>query len=333
MPQISVIVPVYNVEKYINRCVDSILAQTFRDFELILVDDGSSDKSGKICDEYARNGENITVIHQKNGGRSVARNTGIRWVREQSSSRWIAFVDSDDWIHPQYLERLYFAAVETGASIVSCRLCRTAMKSPFQNLENIKWNVVESEKDYTHCFRGIFAYFPTRLFQVQCFDNILFPIGRNWEDLSVCWKILIKYKTVTTLPDVLYFYFINEDGIVRSKWTEARWDEIIAYEEHIDELEKKYDKWRSVLPCLKSEYVRAISSGYYKLMTEGSKNDILDNKNKYQNKARRALKMYRKECNITVLDYPTIYEAAFPKTMRLYWYWKKIEKMIRRKNA
>ena len=96
MPGISVIVPVYKVENFLHRCVDSILAQTFTDFELILVDDGSPDGCGEICDAYAREDSRIHVIHQKNGGLSAARNTGIDWVLENSDSRWLAFVDSDD---------------------------------------------------------------------------------------------------------------------------------------------------------------------------------------------------------------------------------------------
>ena len=106
MPTISVIVPVYKVEKYIHRCVDSILSQTFTDFELILVDDGSPDNCGKICDEYAEKDIRIHVIHQENGGLSAARNAGIDWVFANSDSEWITFIDSDDWVHPEYLERL-----------------------------------------------------------------------------------------------------------------------------------------------------------------------------------------------------------------------------------
>ena len=103
MPSISVIVPVYNVEKYIYRCIDSILGQTFTDFELILVDDGSPDNSGVICDKYAEKDNRIRVIHQENAGVSVARNTGL----EVSTGTYIAFVDSDDYIEEKYLERLY----------------------------------------------------------------------------------------------------------------------------------------------------------------------------------------------------------------------------------
>ena len=116
MPTISVIVPVYNVEIYLHRCVDSILAQTFTDFELILVDDGSPDNCGAICDEYAKKDSRVRVIHKENGGQSSARNRAI----EAAQGEWIHFVDSDDLIHPQMLEILYRAAQESGANISAC---------------------------------------------------------------------------------------------------------------------------------------------------------------------------------------------------------------------
>ena len=111
MPKISVIVPVYNVEAYLKRCVDSILAQTYTDFELILVDDGSPDNCPAMCDEYALQDRRVKVIHQQNGGLSAARNAGIDWGFQNSNSEWFSFVDSDDCVHPKYLEALLNAAI------------------------------------------------------------------------------------------------------------------------------------------------------------------------------------------------------------------------------
>ena len=107
MGRISVIVPVYKVENYLHRCVDSILGQSFADFELILVDDGSPDNCGSICDAYAVKDSRIRVIHQENGGLSAARNAGIDWVFAHSDSQWLTFIDSDDWIHGSFLQILH----------------------------------------------------------------------------------------------------------------------------------------------------------------------------------------------------------------------------------
>lgn len=118
MPEISVIVPVYKAEAFLHRCVDSILAQTFTDFELILVDDGSPDGSGAICDEYAAKDARVRVIHQKNGGVSSARNAGL----DTAKGNWISFVDSDDYVLPQYLEHLYepeFDLIVIGRKVIN----------------------------------------------------------------------------------------------------------------------------------------------------------------------------------------------------------------------
>ena len=112
MADISIIVPVYQVEEYLHRCIDSILKQTYPDFEVILIDDGSPDNCGNLCDEYAKKDTRIHVIHQMNGGLSVARNSGIDWAFANSSSKWLTFIDSDDWVHPQYLEVLLNAAIK-----------------------------------------------------------------------------------------------------------------------------------------------------------------------------------------------------------------------------
>ena len=120
MAVISVITPIYNTEKLLGRCVDSILNQTFRDFALILVDDGSTDGSGRLCDELAARDSRIVVLHQKNSGVGAARNRGLDWVFANTDSRWITFVDSDDWVHPRMLELLLDAAVSGGTLLSAC---------------------------------------------------------------------------------------------------------------------------------------------------------------------------------------------------------------------
>ena len=130
MPQISVIVPVYRAEKFLHRCVDSVLGQTFRDFELILLDDGSLDGSGAICDAYAARDSRVWAIHQKNAGVCAARNTCLDWVLSNSDSQWIFFIDNDDWMHPETLERLHRAALEQGTTDCRLRLCADGGRKP-----------------------------------------------------------------------------------------------------------------------------------------------------------------------------------------------------------
>lgn len=128
VPAISVVVPVYRVEPYLNRCIESILAQTFRDFELILVDDGSPDRCPQMCDEWAQRDNRIQVIHKKNGGLPDARNAGIA----AATGAYLAFVDSDDWVEPDFLETLYQGMVGNGADVVQCayrRVYETRMQT------------------------------------------------------------------------------------------------------------------------------------------------------------------------------------------------------------
>ena len=133
--KISVIVPVYKVEPYLRKCVDSVLGQTFKDFELILVDDGSPDNCGKICDEYAAADDRVKVIHQANGGLSAARNAGIDWVMAYSKSEYITFIDSDDWVADTYLERLY-EGVGLGAEISVVGMARAFDENTIASAEN-----------------------------------------------------------------------------------------------------------------------------------------------------------------------------------------------------
>ena len=136
MSVISIIVPVYKVEKYLSRCIDSILSQTFKDFELILVNDGSPDNSGDICNKYAEKDKRVIVLNQANGGLSSARNAGLNWLYDNSDSQWITFVDSDDWIHPNYLEFLYNGAVNRRGKISICEFVRTNEQKEYPLIKN-----------------------------------------------------------------------------------------------------------------------------------------------------------------------------------------------------
>ena len=145
MPLISVIVPVYKVEPYLSRCIDSILAQTFTDFELILINDGSPDNCGKICDEYAQKDNRIHVIHKENGGLSSARNAGIDWAFANSNSQWLTFIDSDDWIHHEYLELLLSGATSTNTDICVCEYTETSEFSDFEKLSTANTQKISPE--------------------------------------------------------------------------------------------------------------------------------------------------------------------------------------------
>ena len=153
MANISVIVPVYKVEEFLSRCVDSILCQSYPDFEVILVDDGSPDRCGQMCEDYARQDSRIHVIHQENGGLSAARNSGIDWVFANSDSRSLAFVDSDDWVHPDFLKVLYRTAEPTLCKISACGFFLTSGETIPQN-QNTEPQKLSADDYFCENFHG-----------------------------------------------------------------------------------------------------------------------------------------------------------------------------------
>lgn len=237
MPIISVIVPVYKVEKYIHRCVDSILGQTYSDFELILVDDGSPDNCGAICDEYAAKDSRVVVIHQQNGGLSAARNAGIDWAFAHSDSQWLSFIDSDDWVHPEYLQRLLDAALEHDVSVSICGYAETSGPNPTIEpaaLAPTLWNV---EDFYIqHNVNATIAC--GKLYHKESFREIRYPVGKLHEDEFTTYKILFAFDSVAVISAPLYAYFANAEGITKSGMTRFRLDGFSAIEEEIAYLQK-----------------------------------------------------------------------------------------------
>ena len=218
MPQISVIVPVYKVEPYLHKCVDSILVQTFTDFELILIDDGSPDNCGNICDEYAEKDSRVKVIHQKNGGLSAARNAGLDWVFANSSSEWIAFVDSDDYVAENYLELLYEAATENNADLAMCGFKRVDDKD-----KEIEGSIyfADSVANKVESFQLIADYPWTvvawgKLYKRELFDNIRYPIGKISEDEFVIHKILCKTEKVALNSNQSYYYVDRKESLTNT---------------------------------------------------------------------------------------------------------------------
>ena len=235
MAQISVIVPVYKVEAYLDRCVGSILNQSFSDFELILVDDGSPDKCGQLCDGYAAWDSRIHVIHQENGGLSAARNSGIDWVFGNSESQWIAFVDSDDWIHREYLSQLYRAVTETGCAISACGLYRTVGEDRGGAVEYVCQAM--SADDY-YCspviHGGVTAVAWNKLYHRSLFETLRYPVGKLHEDEFTTYLAVYAAGQVAVLEAELYAYYQNPQGIMNSAWNPRRLHALEAVEQQMD---------------------------------------------------------------------------------------------------
>lgn len=321
MCKISVIVPIYNVEKYLNRCVDSILVQTFTDFELILVDDGSPDNCGKICDEYAAKDSRIHVIHKKNGGLSDARNAGIDWAFASSDCEWISFVDSDDWIHPQYLEILYRAATEHQVDVSICAFQKTN-----GDIESFEVNedvfTVNTEEFYDrNRINAIIAC--GKLYRKQCFAEIRYPVGKLHEDEFTTYKILFKLTVVAFTEAKLYYYYKNEESIMHATWSDKRLDALDAFKEQISYFKTNgYD--RAFVRSVRA-YIGTICDDY-KLILNTKNNKLLI---KLKQELRKALKTYNEQVPFDECRWA--YMVAYPKFTKFYGLAERVVKGLWRK--
>jgi len=233
IPTVSIVVPIYKVEQYLRQCIDSILCQTHQGFDLILVDDGSPDNSGDICENYARTDSRITVIHQKNGGLSAARNTGIDWSLAHSPSRYITFIDSDDFIAPTYLEDLY-DGVSTGAQVSCVRYtCFSDSGSFTFGILAKKWRR-ETPENYWLKTSALPQSAWGKLYSKSLFQHVRYPVGRLHEDEFTTHKILFSVGEIATCNKHPYYYRLRKTGITGSTWSPQRMDSLDAYVEQCD---------------------------------------------------------------------------------------------------
>ena len=265
MPQVSIIVPVYNVEKYLDECIESILNQTFKDFELILVDDGSVDKSGEICDKYADNNGNIKVIHQENQGQASARNNGVKLAK----SEWIMFVDSDDVIHYNLLKFLFDAAIESKSMMAVCdRIESRDLPKGFFNKYQYNYysEYVTFEKLKRYYIENKYFYWAPipALVKKEIISKIPFQKGRIFEDNAICCQIVYNAKKIVIIPYELYWYRDNPNGTMHQLFTEKDLDYLWALETQIDFYKKNNYKEMyeiiidSLIECAFIFYFRSI---------------------------------------------------------------------------
>lgn len=325
MPKISVIVPIYNVEKYLRRCVDSILNQTFSDFELILVDDGSPDNCGKICDEYAVKDRRIVVIHQKNGGLSTARNAGIDWAFVNSNSQYLSFIDSDDWVHPDFLEFLYRAILKHNVQISVCNVEKT-------DKEAVCWQKVghnSEKKDALQFYMGKNVWATVawnKLYAKNVFKKYRYPVGRVHEDEFLTYKLLYDVKEIAWIEEPLYEYYSRSDSIMGTVTLKRLLDKEKAITEQFNFWKSHHEMtaWQKAAKVLACCYYWNIQSF-----------STLPNKNKTYNKKlnkklRFLLLIHGRKAKIFSSETAYIYEFAFPRFMQYYWLLKATETKLKK---
>ena len=213
---VSIIVPIYGVERYLDQCIESIVAQTYFNLEILLIDDGSPDQCPQMADEWALRDKRITVVHKKNGGLSDARNCGL----ERATGEYIVFVDSDDWIEREYVERMLDASIRENADVVACT---------FVNELEATHETVIREKPY---FSGgteealAMLYDDTRIgataikfYRRRIWENLRFPKGKLYEDALTVYQVFDLADRIAQIPDALYHYRIRENSIMTSKFS------------------------------------------------------------------------------------------------------------------
>ncbi len=258
-PKISVIVPVYKVEPYLRKCLDSIINQTYRNLQIILVDDGSPDNCGAICDEYASKDSRIEVIHQENGGVSAARNAGLKLA----AGDYIGWVDSDDWIEPDMYAYMLENMQKYEADIAVCsRLECFKERKLFKGWRQME--VLDKKQALEKLLENgqMQNYLWDKLWRRELFAGITFPDGRTFEDIAVMHRIFAKAQRVVCLPEAKYFYLQHNASIVGNVCLKNRFNHYLAAKERYVEMVAEWPQFEALLLAQCAVSAVGIWSGY-----------------------------------------------------------------------
>lgn len=319
MELISVIVPIYKVEKYLEQCLDSILKQSYNNLEIILVNDGSPDNCGKICDEYAKKDNRIKVIHKENGGLSSARNAGL----DIATGEYISFIDSDDCVAENFIETLYKLCIENNCDISECdflrfenEICTNKMKI---NVETHTSYEMQSRLDeYEFSVRGVVVW--NKLYKKYLYQNIRFPVGKINEDEYTTYKVLYNCKTlICTTNQELYYYRINSNSIMGQNFNVRRLDVLLGLEEKMNFYKEK--KYMDIYVKVVVRYQNLLNSFFISL-SECNIN-LKNEKDIIIKKARKNYKIY-KSCR----DKNKIKNLIFILIPHFYYYLIKFKRRI-----
>ena len=321
MPNISVIVPVYNIQMYVSMCLDSILDQVYQDFELIIIDDGSSDQSGPICEQYAQRDSRIRLVHQKNGGLSAARNVGI----ELATGEYLTFIDGDDIVHPDYLEHLYRGIIQHNADICMCWFRKFDIE-PVSDKYTYSVKRVLTGRDacgYIGCAQDrVSTTACMKLYKTSLWKDIRYPVGRVHEDEAITHKLLYAAKRITELDEELYFYRTTPNSIMNSPFSVKRYDAITAY----------YERYQFYLDNNEPELAEDIKKiadsqmAKYSIICR-SMNIYAEVPKEYKISVLRALRIIRKLDTDEKFHYWL--NKVHPNWARAYTYWKKIKAIFK----
>jgi len=243
-PLISVIIPVYNVKRYLKRCLDSVIQQTYQNLEIILIDDGSTDGSGKICQEYRQQDPRIVLIHQTNSGLSAARNRGL----DICKGEYLTFIDSDDFVKPDLVEYLYGLTKKHRTKLAICAHYEQYQK----NLKNLGASYAESCLSTVDCLeymlleKGFTMSACAKLYATKLFKDIRFPVGKLYEDVGTTYKLIMQCPKIAYGPQPKYHYVQRKKSITKSDFTIQNLDLIALTDQMCNDINQAYPELKDV---------------------------------------------------------------------------------------
>lgn len=272
--KISVIIPVYNVEKYLVACVNSVIDQTYNNLEIILVNDGSKDDSPDICEQLKKIDSRIRVLHKENGGLASARNYGLAFA----TGTYVGFIDSDDWIEPDYYEILMNGIKSNDAdiSVVKFIKCNVFEDIMFTTESKDNWQEYDKYSALIEYYRGndIGYSAVNKLYKLELFKEIRYPEGKLMEDMATTYKLIDQCDKLVVNNSTKYHYFIRQDSIMRSNFNHRNFDSIEIYDEILLYFE---DKDHHFNRFLRGRYTYEITRLIFKMM-QSNHNDYRDYK-------------------------------------------------------
>ncbi|MGN7385517.1 glycosyltransferase family 2 protein [Sporosarcina sp. SAFN-015] len=308
---VSIIIPIYNVEDYLHRCVNSILDQTYKNLEVILVNDGSPDRCGEICEEYAKLDKRVKVLHKKNGGLSDARNAGI----EIAQGEYISFVDSDDWVHKEYIEKLYQLLKTTDSDISVSNFIRTSTENTQGEISKeiiYEYSNNEALEQFLDKFYVQMVIACGKLYKRKLFEDVRFPVGRIHEDEFTTHKLIHKAKKIILTSAQLLYYWQRNDSIMGSGFNiKNRLHAIDAFRERAEFFEKVG------LTDLSNKTYKEL---FFIYMDVNKRKNLFEDKIMKENFNRNFIDFKKKLRNINQnVKFKLFYESYFivPKTMEL----------------
>lgn len=331
MEKISVIVPVYDVEDYLEECIDSILEQTYRNLEIILVDDGSPDNCGQICDDYAKKDNRIKVIHKENGGLSDARNIGIK----NSTGKYITFIDSDDSVNKKYIEVLYNQLIATNSDISICSYLRFKNYIDSNTSVEIEDSEVLTRQDILLRLYGSnrvnYVIACGKLYKIELFQNIQFPKGKINEDEYTAYRLYESSNMVSYNSSQLYYYRTRNDSIMNKKISEKRLEVLNSFDDQLNYYRKQKNIDIEIRCC--KQYCLLLAYLFDKFKENKDYKTCIFIRNKI-----KALQKYAKDRDYKYIDEEIYFfiksPLIHPKLLEPYWLmisvYKKIMKLSKK---